>query len=596
MKKSSIVLLVALLLVLVGSILGYLVQTDFGKVEVRDIRFNGRDGKVISALLYVPQNATNETPAPAVMTMHGFMNSRETQSGFNIEFARRGYVVLALDMTGHGYTEQTNVWPNMLADPTFSYGASDGLRYLANLPFVDKENIGVEGHSMGGWAMINAALQNPGLIKSLILSGSGPLAEGLITAETGYNLGVIMGRYDEFSLLMWGKERGAEIVDSQNLLNAFGATETIEPEKLHGSFDNQTARIFYMPNETHPKNHLSRTAIGHAVDFMQQSIPTGSTLDPANQIWQWKEFGTMLVMLGVVLFVFAAGARLFDLPYFKAVTQPVPASSSITGWGWWLAAVIGTIVPVATYTQMTVPYSNNSMNSFWPQLLTNGLVRYVIITALIAIILFLAWHFLSARRRGANVVSYGLSTNSENPAFSLRYIGRSLLLAAIIVAAAHLILSIVQSAFLVDARWWVLALKPMDPSRFIMFLKYLIPFLLFFLINGLILHGQLRPREFSTGTKTAAGWMLAAAGINALGVILLIAAHLIYLFTSGKVYTADLSLFMILGYQVIFVLIVTACISAYFFKKTGNIYTGAFICAMLTTWYIVAGQAVLLPV
>jgi fermentation-respiration switch protein FrsA (DUF1100 family) len=67
-----------------------------------DVRFIGTGGSPMSALLYVPPGATAAAPAPGILAVHGYINSRETQSGFAIEFARRGYVVLALDQTGHG--------------------------------------------------------------------------------------------------------------------------------------------------------------------------------------------------------------------------------------------------------------------------------------------------------------------------------------------------------------------------------------------------------------------------------------------------------------------------------------------------------------
>jgi len=98
--------LLSLALVFVGSLIAHLVQTDFGRVQVKDVRFVSSDGKILSALLFIPKGVSPEKPAPAVLTMHGYINSRETQSGFNIEFARRGYVVFAMDMAGHGYSEQ----------------------------------------------------------------------------------------------------------------------------------------------------------------------------------------------------------------------------------------------------------------------------------------------------------------------------------------------------------------------------------------------------------------------------------------------------------------------------------------------------------
>jgi len=92
------------ILIAAGGLLAYLTQTA-GGIRIEDVRFNGATGNTMSALLYIPPNATAQTPAPGILAVHGYINSRETQDGFAIEFARRGYVVLAIDQTGHGYSD-----------------------------------------------------------------------------------------------------------------------------------------------------------------------------------------------------------------------------------------------------------------------------------------------------------------------------------------------------------------------------------------------------------------------------------------------------------------------------------------------------------
>lgn len=40
--------------------------------------------------LYIPQNATKDTPAPGVVTIEGWYNNKEMQELYSIELARRG--------------------------------------------------------------------------------------------------------------------------------------------------------------------------------------------------------------------------------------------------------------------------------------------------------------------------------------------------------------------------------------------------------------------------------------------------------------------------------------------------------------------------
>src|SRR5215217_3688481 len=155
--------ILGLVLILAGGLLAHLTQTS-GGIKIQDIRFKGAKGNTMSALLYIPANATAQTPAPGILAVHGYINSRETQDGFAIEFARRGYVVLALDQTGHGYSDP----------PAFAngFGGPDGLAHLRSLDVVDKNNIGLEGHSMGGWASLSAASAIPDGYQAIVLEGS----------------------------------------------------------------------------------------------------------------------------------------------------------------------------------------------------------------------------------------------------------------------------------------------------------------------------------------------------------------------------------------------------------------------------------------
>ena len=190
-RPLRILLLVALILVFLGGAAASYVQTDGGRIEIRDVRFMGTDGTLMSGLLYIPDGVSAENPAPGVLAIHGYINSRETQDGFAIEFARRGYVVLALDQTGHGFSDP----------PAFAngFGGPDGLRYLRSLDIVDPDNIGLEGHSMGGWASLAAAAAYPDDYKAIVLEGSSTgapfAAEG--TPEWPRNLAVVIKQVSE---------------------------------------------------------------------------------------------------------------------------------------------------------------------------------------------------------------------------------------------------------------------------------------------------------------------------------------------------------------------------------------------------------------
>ena len=77
MKKNwGKCLAVALILCLVGAFGASLIQSDFGRVEITDVVIRTSAGEY-TGYLFVPDNATAETPAPAIVTSHGYLNNRE---------------------------------------------------------------------------------------------------------------------------------------------------------------------------------------------------------------------------------------------------------------------------------------------------------------------------------------------------------------------------------------------------------------------------------------------------------------------------------------------------------------------------------------
>ena len=109
-KKYKRVLCIALALMLISCIVTMLVQTNFGKVTVKELTWETENGYAMSGLLFVPDGASAENKLPAIVTSHGMYNNRGMQDANFVELARRGYVVLAQDMPSHG--ESDNV-PDM---------------------------------------------------------------------------------------------------------------------------------------------------------------------------------------------------------------------------------------------------------------------------------------------------------------------------------------------------------------------------------------------------------------------------------------------------------------------------------------------------
>ena len=74
-KASAIVLAVCIALMIITAAVGHMIQTSWGTVSTQEITFTTDVGATVHAKLYVPEGATAETPAPAVILCHGYTAS-----------------------------------------------------------------------------------------------------------------------------------------------------------------------------------------------------------------------------------------------------------------------------------------------------------------------------------------------------------------------------------------------------------------------------------------------------------------------------------------------------------------------------------------
>lgn len=577
LDNKKFVLALALLLVVTGSGVAMWTQTAGGSVETRHVRFATADGSMMDATLYVPDDVSAQEPAPGIVATHGYINSKETQSPFAIEFARRGFVVLAIDQTGHGYSDS----------PAFSagFGGPPALEYMQSLAFVDEENIGLEGHSMGGWASVAAAGSAPDGYESIVLEGSSTGTFGVPAGNETFprNMAVVFSEYDEFSMLMWGVPHASDVEHSEKLQTAFGVDSTIQEGRTYGNIEDGTARRLYTPATTHPGDHLSPTAVGDSIEWMQLTLDGEDEMPPGNQIWFFKELGTLVAMLGGVLALFPLGGAVLDRREFTDVVGGEPTVAGATGTGWYVAAVVATLVPVVTYIPlMLVGQGFVPLTWLTPQQITNGVAVWALGNTLITGGLLAVWH--RTRNADADPAAYGLDRGS-----GIEPLGKSLAVAAVVVGGFYLLLGAVGAVFGTDFRFWVIAMKFPSTTQFRVALGYLPVFVALFVALGALLHGQLR-REGVSLRREAATNVLVVTG----GFIAFLAVQYATLL-SGSPLPFGQPLLTIVAIQFVVLLAIVALVSTYFFRRTNRIWIGAFVNALFVTLVVVAGTATHFP-
>lgn len=282
---SLIVLCVCLAAMLISSLIGKSIASSGGSVKIEDIEFTTDTGAKSHAKLYIPNEASEENKLPAVLLCHGYTASLDAMEPNAIELSRRGYVVMALDMYGHGESslpESTASQAEMgnIAGYAPDLGSYTALQELGKLPYVDTTSIGMLGHSMGTAAIqegayiayakwqnaytaayeeavaggmeeteavtaANAAAyaENITLPRTLVLTGynynvrnAGDLTYNGVTADNGVfplyaapvNIATIYGEYDEFSSLLWGVDKAADYMDSFKFAYGTGGAQNVE--------------------------------------------------------------------------------------------------------------------------------------------------------------------------------------------------------------------------------------------------------------------------------------------------------------------------------------------------------------------------------
>ncbi len=581
MKGSWRPLAIGVALILVGSLLAGWIQTGAGAAQIREVRFYGSYNGYYSGYLWVPNGVTSENPAPAVLAAHGFNNSKEYMANTALELARRGYVVLSMDLDNHGLSDKSNVPPVPFGEPAPNgIGASDGLRYLRSLDIVDPDNVGMIGMSMGGMAISAAAQQNPDAYRALFFMDSECAAP---VCPTLHNFAISIGKTTE-TPPSFGAPRGADIPNMPDAMAAFGTDQPVVPGEIYGSVADGTARVFYFHWGDHPISTDDPNSIGNAITWFGMTLEGERDIPGSSQIWPLKLLGTGAGFVGFVILIMALGGVLLESECFRSLKDQMPVFKGATGSTWWVFAIITgvlgplTMLPLWTYFFMANPLKLEGV--------TTGFGGWLMVIGLISIALLVILYFALGKKAGANGVTYGFAW--EGSGLDWKKIGKSLLLAVTVIAAGYLLLYIITSLLKVDFRFWVLTLKTTDFRHFLVMLAYVIPLAIYFVPMAIGLHGTLRPKN---GQASFTREMLTNVAILTIGYLVIEAYYYIPLTFFGAPSNFGLKGLGIINALGLFALVPTiALVSTYYFRKTGRVWVGAFLNTMFIAWYLVAAN------
>ena len=135
--------------------------------EMKPITFQSRDGKTIHGYLTLPTNYKKGDKVPVVVNPHGGPQGVRDKWGFNPEaqlFASRGYATLQVNFRiSGGYGKEFMESGYGQIGRKCMDDVEDGLQYVIDEGYVDKNKVAIYGASHGGYAVLRGMTKTPDL-------------------------------------------------------------------------------------------------------------------------------------------------------------------------------------------------------------------------------------------------------------------------------------------------------------------------------------------------------------------------------------------------------------------------------------------------
>lgn len=593
-KDAKFWIAIALVICLISSVGAAIAQSAGGKIQYHDVTLVGDSGHELDALLLIPENATPETPAPAIVCSHGWYNNREMQDLNYVEYARRGFVVISISMYGHGDSEPlpNGTWWD---DENNANGLYDAVKYVSRLNVVDASRIGVTGHSNGALASREAVLQDEeGLIAAALLVSN----DAVYTKDDViYNMfgsrdaAIVACQYDEFfhrvpqpdgtrsaprdyihqttaqSFLHFGKDpAGLEKRDSY----------TYYTEEVDGQ---EAIRAIFNPPITHPWAHFSKGVVENSVEFFDKALDAPIKLAPGDQLWQVKAAFNGLGLVGFMMFAIYLAIALSETKFFAAVkgkgpVEPLPAPAG-KGKIWFYGGSIAGIVFSLAWYSFSYKWCNANRPAFLPQAATFYIGMWTVMCGLFTLLVLFITYKSYSKGAGLNLQERGVTIGGAR-------LWKTILLSVVVVVASYSLVFVSDWLFLTDYRLWCFAtLRAFSPKLIGIILRYLPFWLVYYIVLSVATNGF----NFVKFGKDGWGSTILQMFFVFIGPEIFIAAQLIPFFTTGHMLCESTpigaSITAIWMYPIVLILPLAVFVCSKIYRATKNPYIGGIIMAIL---------------
>jgi dienelactone hydrolase len=496
-----------------------------------------------------------------------------------------------------------------------SCGGIAAYAVLATMDCVDPARLGVSGHSMGTWSSWSVAAFYAGMDngegvditpKATVLQCGELFRDSVYDAEKIYfnNVLLLQAIYDEFSYFRDYRNFVDDgVLHSELRAEFLGCdVEAAAWDTTFGSFSDGSARRMELLETNHRLTTHDTAGLAVALDWFGEALDLDTALSAEDQTAmtkEWLVFGAMLLAIGAMLPLMEL---LLATAFFRDVVKPMPSQETILPKKrWWRNAAITMALAGVTYPFMTqlghglFPFPEGVFR----MTIGNGfLCWYLLLIGIMAATI--AFSLRKAKQQGRSLWhDLGLA-GPDAGKIDWKLCGKGALLALCMLALMYALVAICEGIFLLDFRFIWPFFKTFTLARFGQFLVYVPFFALFFVLNNSKIFAGMRTQAtYRPGIRgfLATWWRSALLMIGGVLVIVLIeyipffagigpGADLLFSSTFGGPFMSILIVFV--PQVMVFSLLCT-----YLYRRTGNVYTGAFVVASMAAWIITGGSAML---
>jgi len=408
------------------------------------------------------------------------------------------------------------------------------------------------------------------------------------------DVGIIAVKYEEFFMRdvdEQGNPTSPTVYVNYNNAQSFlhfgknpAGLEKREPNRIYTeNIDGREAiRVIYNPGITHPWSHFSKRSTEATIEFFDASLGSPKKIASGNQVWQVKEFFNLVGLIGFAMFIVCFAKAMLHTGFFSSLrasdkVAPIQVSSGGKLWFWGMQLVsvaFGTILYVPLLTGVK---SFTMSRDPWPQSQTWGIGLWAFWCGVFAILLMLLYYYVSGKKNGLNLQERGVK-------ISLGKLGKTILLALIVIGVSYSWVFFADYFFKTDFRIWVLAVKAFGADKlWIALFPYMLLYLVFFIANSVAVNSFNFNNIGSKNGKRE--WVNTAivATANALPPVILLLLQYINFFSTGFLLFPNANMQIVWLFPFLVVLPVTAIMARKIYRATGNPYLPGIINGVIVT-------------